>query len=410
MPVSVLANDGSLFEKKLKEFISEALINNPQLLEAKQQINIFKEIPDQAGSLDDPILQFGLMNLPVDTFAFSQEPVTQKQVTLMQKFPFPGKLGLKTEIAQKNVVMVERNYDELQRILIKEVKQSYYELCFVLAAIEITKQNKKLLKQFVTIAQTKYSVGKGIQQDVIKAQVELSKILDELIRLEKLKEIEKAKLNTLMNRLPQAPLEIPHGIKQTPFQYSMTDLQFMLERNRPILKQITAMIERFQASRQLAEKQYFPDFNVGVRYGQREDSTIRDNPDFVSAYVGINIPIWFETKQKKKVAEEGYRISRAKETYNKLKNQFFLDIKTVWEEEKKGSQVINLIKKGIIPQARQSLESALAGYGVDKVDFLTLLANQVTLFQWEIKYHRELTDYEKNLAGLENVVGKDLFN
>jgi outer membrane protein, heavy metal efflux system len=385
------------------------LAKNPQLLEAKQQINIFKEIPDQAGSLDDPILQFGLMNMPLDTFSFSQEPMTQKQVTLSQKFPFPGKLGLKTEIAQKNVVMVEKNYDELQRILIKEVKQSYYELCFVLAAIEITKQNKKLLKQFVTIAQTKYSVGKGIQQDVIKAQVELSKTLDELIRLNQLKETEKSKLNTFMNRLPQAPLIIPHGIQQTAFKYSIVDLQFMLERHRPTLKQITAMIERFQASRQLAKKQYYPDFNIGLRYGQREDSTIRDNPDFVSAYVGVNIPLWFETKQKKKVAEEGYRVSKAKQTYNKLKNQFYLDIKKVLDEEKKGSQVINLIKKGIIPQARQSLESALAGYGVDKVDFLTLLDSQVTLFKWQIKYHRELTNYEKNLAGLENVIGRDLF-
>jgi outer membrane protein TolC len=99
----------------------------------------------------------------------------------------------------------------------------------------------------------------------------------------------------------------------------------------------------------------------------------------------------------------------ASETYNKAKNKIFLKIKGLVDKERQGDKTIQLIEQGILPQARQSLESALAGYTVDKVDFLTLLSNQVTLFKWQIKYHRELTDYEKTLAEVEHSAGKNLF-
>ena len=403
------------FQRKLKAFISIALENNPALLEAQNKIKVSKEIPPQAGSLDDPILRFGLSNLPVDTFAFDEHVGTTKDITISQKLPFPGKLGLRTDMANKNVGIAEETYDDLKLRIIRDVKRSYFELCFVLAAIEITKQNKGLLEQFVTIAETKYSVGKGIQQDVIKAQGELSKNMDELIDLKKRKETEKGKLNTLMDLLPQSPLVIPHGITKSSFNYKIEELQSLAEEHRPVLEQIRLSKERYQIARKLAKKDYYPNFNVGFKYGQRENGrangigTFQNRPDFVSAFVGINIPIWYKTKQSRKVAEQSYRVKVAQEAYNKVRNQIFLGIKKLMDQEAKSSETLTLIKTAILPQARQSLESALAGYGVDKVDFLSLLDTQVTLLNWEIKYHRELADYEKTLAKLEQTVGKSLF-
>ena len=131
-----------------------------------------------------------------------------------------------------------------------------------------------------------------------------------------------------------------------------------------------------------------------------------EHPDFVSAFVGVNIPIWHKTKQSRKINEESFNIEVAREAYNTGKNRIHLQIKTLMDQMQKSLKQIQLIRRGIIPQAKQSLESALAGYSVDNVDFLTLLDNQVTLLKWEIKDHRELTNYEQNLARLENVVGK----
>ena len=289
------------------------------------------------------------------------------------------------------------------------MKLAFYELCFVLEATNITKENKTLLEQFVVIAESKYSVGKGLQQDVLKAQVELSKIMERLIELQKLEGFEKAKLNSLMNLLPQEDLMIPHGIGKTDFNFTVEKLQAIAEKHRPLLSKILSLKERYGSSKKLAEKEYYPDFNVGLKYGQRDGTQMIDRPDFVSAFVGINIPIWYKTKQSRRVSETAYKVEMASETYNKAKNQIFLNLKKLVDKEQQGSRTLGLIEQGILPQARQSLESALAGYSVDKVDFLTLLDNQLTLFNWQIKYHRELTDYEKNLAVIEQSAGKNLF-
>lgn len=402
-------NKRRIFQATLDSFVQEALQNNPELEESRQSINVLKEIPDQRESLEDPMLMLGLMNLPVDTFSFRQEAMTQKQVEVSQSFPYPGKLKLRGDVAVQDVRIAEESYRDLERKIIRQVKTAFYELCFIRAAIETTQQNKTLLKQFVTIAESRYSVGKGIQQDVLKAQVELSKILDKLIELNQFKETETARLNTLMDRLPQAPLNIPHGISQTPFDYKVEELQKLAEQNRPALMAVREAIEKMKIRRQLAEKEYYPDFQVGFRYGQRQDSPFQDHPDFVSGYVGINIPIYQKTKQDRKVAEENYRILVMQEGYRKSRNNIFMEIKMLMDKEKKSDELIKLIKTGIIPQAKQSMESALSAYSVDKVDFLTLIDSQVTLLNWEIKYHRELTNYEQNLATLESVVGKSLF-
>lgn len=399
----------NLFKSVLQGFINKALENNPAIKEFQNRIKAVQEIPSQVSSLDDPILQFQLMNMPVDTFDFSQEPMTQKQFSLSQKLPYPGKLGLKAEIAGKNITITEQDLEETRLTITRDVKLAFFELCFVLAVTSITQENKTLLEQFVTIAESKYSVGKGLQQDVLKAQVELTKIMERLIELQKLEGFEKAKLNSLMNLLPQDALVIPHGIVKTDFNFTVEKLQSIAEKHRPLLSKILSLKERYGVSKKLAEKEYYPDFNVGLNYGQREGTGMIDRPDFVSAWVGINVPIWYKTKQSRRVLETAYKVEMAGETYNRAKNQIFLKIKELVDKERQGNKTLQLIEQGILPQARQSLESALSGYSVDKVDFLTLLSNQETLFHWQIKYHRELTDYEKNLAEVEHSAGKNLF-
>jgi outer membrane protein, heavy metal efflux system len=398
------------FKQILASFIKEAIKYNPSLVEAKNKIRLFKQIPDQRSSWEDPSLTFGLTNMPVDSFSFRDQAMTQKQIQLTQEFPFPGKLDLKEKAAKEDVAISEWNLKELELKTIREVKESFYELSFLNSAIEITEQNKILLKQFVTIAESKYAVGNGVQQDVLKAQVELSIIMDDLIELRDLQANEIARLNTLMNRLPQAPLGIPHGLSKTDFNFDILTLQELAKKNRPFLQGIQSAIQKFRFTKKLAEKEYYPNFQVGVRYGQRENSPIQDHPDFISGFIGVTIPIWFATKQRKKVAEESYRIETTKESFNAAKNDVFLKIKIIMDKETRGRELISLIKTGIIPQARQTLESSMGAYSVDKVDFLTLIENQVTLLKWEIKYDRELADYEQNLAALEHVVGQSLFN
>ncbi len=393
----------------LETLISEALANNPELKAAQEKIDAYREIPSQAASLDNPRVGFGLMNIPVNSFSFNQEPMTQKQVSVIQKLPFPGKLPLKRDIAGKDVDIAREEYRERRNDLIRQVKVTYRNLLLINKTLAVTKDNRDLLRQFVKTAETRYSVGIGIQQDVLKARVELSKMIDMLITQQERKESLIARLNTLLYRPPDTEVKEIEGkdmdtLKPTSFTYSVDDLEKMAVDNRPVLASAKRMMEKSQLSLNLAEKNYYPDFDVGVSYGQRDD-----RPDFVSGFVTVSIPLWHRTKEDRKVAEERAYVRQAEEQYDSMKNEIFYRLKDAALKIGKYSDRIDLYKTGLIPQGRAALESAISGYSVNKVDFITLIDNQITLYNYEIEYYKTLTDYENTLSRIEETVGERLF-
>ncbi len=386
----------------LQQLIDEAIKNNPELISAKYRVEAFKEVPSQMGALDDPKIEIGLLKVPTSSLSLS-EPM--KEITVMQSLPYPGKLSLKSEMARREAEAVEEEYIDIEIKLIQMVKEAYYDLYFVYKSIEITEKNKMTLKDFVNVAEAKYAVGKGLQQDVLKAQVGLSRTIDELIRLEKERQSAEARINVLMNRLPQSPLGKPKDIKMTAFKFTIEELQSIAEENRPLLKGLKRMIERYKAAYNLAKLEYYPNFDVGVSVGQEGDSM-----NYLSGKISMNIPLWYKTKQDRKIAEESYNVNSLTHRYNAAKNEIFLKIKEIMAEEEKGRKLIELFSTGIIPQASQTVDSAMLAYQVNKVDLFNLLDNQIILFNYQIQYEKVLTDYEKKLAELEAVVGKKLFD
>ena len=393
----------------LEKLIEEAVKNNPELKAFEERIHVFEEKPSQAESLDNPRLKLSIMNLPVDTFRFDQEAMTQKQISVMQKFPFPGKLGLRGDIAEEELETVKEEYKEKKNNIIKNVKVSYRNFLFMDKSIDITEENRNLLREFLKIAETKYAVGKGIQQDVLKAQVELSKMTDRLIILRQKKRALEALLNNLLNRPVQMPFTERGEIMQTSFDFTFEDLQKMAEESRPLLMTLEHQIKRFQFAHRLAEKGYYPDFDFGVSYGQRDDALKQERPDFFSTSVTIKIPLWYKTSESRKVAEEKANIRRITELYNSVKNDISFQIKEGMTEIEKYNQEVDLFKTGLIPQSTLSLESTIAGYKVNKVDFLTLINTQITLYKHEIDYYRVITNHENKIAELEVMVGTRLF-
>jgi len=410
---SPLVNAEELPILKLDELVDEALKNNPEIKVFENRFKALSQRPSQEGTLDDPKLTLGVTNLPTDEFNFNTESMTQKEIGISQMFPFPGKLRLRSEIAQKEADASEKEYYDKKNEITEKVKTAYYELFFINKSIEITEKNKELLTQFVKIAETKYSVGQGIQQDILKAQVELSKIINELIKLEQQKETAQARLNTLLYRSPENPLGKPQEIEKTKFLFSLEELMKRAQAKRPALLGIKDIVEQYEKSYALAKKNYYPDFDFSLAYGQRDSLKFRGInqglPDMISATVTINLPVWRSRKLDKRVEETLADKRMAEEQYNSFKNEIYFNLKDIMAEVKKGESLLELYKTGIIPQAAQSLESAVAGYQVNKIDFLTLLDSQITLFNYEIEYYKVLSEYEKKLATLETVVGERLF-
>jgi outer membrane protein TolC len=387
----------------------EAVQNNPGLNVYRETIEIFKEKPAQARSYDNPRIKLSIMNLPTDTFDFDQEAMTQKQISIMQKFPFPGKLELKESAAEKDLDIVMEKYNEQKNNLIMLVKIAYMDILFLNKAIEVTEENRKLFRKFITIAETKYEVGRGIQQDVIKAQVELSKMTDRLISFEEKRNTATAHLNLLLNRPIHSPFTADGEIEHTSFNLTYENLMRLAEANSPIFSRMEHLIEKTRVSKDLSEKNYYPDMDVGVSYGQRDDSPNQERADFVSGFVTIKIPLWYKTKENRKVAEETAKIRKATEEYNAHKNNIYFQIRKTTNEIEKFNREIELFQSGLIPQSRLSLKSALSGYEVNKVDFLTLVNNQITLYNYELDYYQALTDHEIKLAELEKIIGLRLY-
>ena len=168
---------------ELDAAIAEALRANPGLAQSQARAQAMAEIPSQAGALPDPRLTLGALNVPVDTYKFDQEPMTQKQVGISQEFPFFGKRGLREKTAAQEAGVAAQDVREARLRLIRDVRSVWWKVFYLDRALETVRRNRELLRQFVSIAETKYKVGRGLQQDVLLAQLELSKLMETEIRL-----------------------------------------------------------------------------------------------------------------------------------------------------------------------------------------------------------------------------------
>lgn len=390
---------------RLQPLVQEALAANPEIRAEERKWDAARERPSQEGSLDDPMLSFEIENLPTRSFGFTQDDMTMKKLSISQALPFFGKLDLRSEVAQREANAIGLVYRDKRNEIVRRVKEVFYGLYAIDRSLEIVEKNRELLREFVKIAETKYSVGKGIQQDVLKAQVELSKLLDEQIRLEQSRQAAGARLNAILNRPPQTPFGRTEEMAKSELPMELAELQARAVENRPLLKGLQEEIERSKAANALARKRYFPDLTMSLGYAFRENSAIVRRSDFFSAGFSINIPLYFRTKQDRQVAETSALINSAREQHQAAKNEVVSMVKELVADIEKGHKLIDLLETGLIPQARLSLDSAVAGYQVGKVDFLTLLDSRLTLFNFEKEYYRTLGEYQTSLAKLEWVVG-----
>ena len=386
---SAFASESSL---KLQALLNEAFQGNPEIQAAKQRWEAAKSVPSQVKSLPDPIV--GLAYRGPDI-------MREGRLAVQQEFPFPGKLGLRGEVAARGADRVGEIYEGIKLRVIAQLKESYFSLHFVHKSIEIVSKNIKILDEFEKTAEARYKVGKGIQQDLFRAQVELSRELEELTTLNQEKETLHADINRILNRPPAAPLGRPEEPQLTPLLYTLDELNEFATKNSPIIKGQGRAIEQGQSAVALANREYYPDFFVGVgamqsfRSGGQQDAF---------GTIGIKVPLYYATKQRFGVKESLSSLERARKNHRTASQDVLFRVKDNFVRTERAKRLVNLLGKAIIPQASLALESSIAGYSVGKVDFLTMLDNLLRLQRDEIDLHRELTTHEIAIAKLEEVV------
>jgi len=389
------------------QLVDEALQNNPEISAAKIKWEIFKEKIPQSYALEDPMFGFGIVSLPTN-FSFKDEDMTMKEFSISQKFPFPGKRPLMKEMASKEAEAVSAEIQGKIHQIIKDVKAAYYDLSHNYRTTEVTQRNKRILEDFAKIAETRYGVGEGIQQDVFKAHIEVSKMVDDLIMLGQRKRALEAKLNALLNRSPETSVGEPDEVVFRTLPFTIEELQKMALEMNPTLKGMKKMIEAKEKAYVLAKREYYPDFNFKFAYGQRDNGPDMKRRDMLTGMVEMNIPIFYKSKQDRKVAETKAEILATEAQYRAMKNEVLFMITDMASMIQRGENQIELYRTGILPQASLQINSAMSSYRVNKADFMTLLDSQMTLYKYELEYHQALTEYEKNVASLGAAIGKQI--
>ncbi len=396
---------------KIRWVIDEALRMNPELQSAKLRWDASTEKIVQERALDDPVMGFTYFGEQVQT------RVGEKQAGVMatQKVPFLGKRSLKGEVARNEAKVSGGRYLTLERKIVAKSKSAFYELFWVHKLININEENRGLLKRFVKIAEVKYSTGRATQQDVLKAQVELSRIVNELITLEQLKETSIARINTLLNRHPDAPLGTPEEVDITELTVSLKELYGKAKEISPVLNILKYKIERDKAAYKLAKKQYYPDFTFGFNYTFIDDlpssvmsSPIGEGRDSYTGTLSMNIPIFQKRKRDAGVREANARLKSSEKAYKNMENMTLFGVKDYHFKVQTAERLVSLYRDSIIPQAEQSLKAAEIGYQAGKVDFLNLIDSQRVLLDFNLAFYRAVADFGINVAKLERVVGVEL--
>ncbi len=395
----------------LEEAVASAVAGNPGLAEMQARAQAMAAIPPQAGALPDPMLSLGALNFPVDTFSRDQEPMTQVQIGIEQSLPFPGKLALKEQAAGFDADAAASNVDETRLRLVHNVRQTWWQIFYLDRALEIVERNQNLLRQFVKIAETKYRVGEGLQQEVLLAQVELSKLFDRRIDLQGMRRQQIARLNALLDRSAGTPVHLPQQIDEDLAGIlPESELYSRADASRPLLEQRRQEVAAARTRRDFARRDRYPDFKVGAAYGfrQGENQDGSQRPDFATLRLAMTLPLYAGRKQDRALDQRGSELMQRQYALQDERDQVQAEIAAALADYRRAGEQVQLFRTGIIPQARQSVASMLSGYQVSKVDFLNLVRAQITLYNYETQYWKSFSEANQALARLAAAVGEEV--
>ena len=383
----------------LDDVVREVIATNPAISSARQTVEAQRRRIVQAGALPDPNFTLSWMGDPVPFKTQAMDPSSYRGITVMQMFPLGGKRELRREMARKDVGASEADQLATQRRLTAEAKSAFYDYFYSDKALAITNRNKARLQQLADISDARYRVGKAMQQDVLRAQVEVSMLLQRAVTLEQQREIAAARLNTLMGRPMDAPLPPAAEVKKDALP-AISELASLAEANDPMLKREQSMVERNKVAITMAQKEYVPDLSAGYMYQQRPGM-----PDMYGMQFTVNLPIFYKSKQRQGVEQAKLELSAAESSKSARHLELSYELKQMYAMAVNADKMMDLYTNAIIPQAELALQSAQSSYSVGTVDFLTVVTNFTTINGYEIDYVRQFADYQSALARIEALTG-----
>ncbi|MBI4653954.1 MAG: TolC family protein [Nitrospirae bacterium] len=390
----------------LLDLINEALKNNHEILMAKSRWKGSSYKIPQVKTLPDPMFMVQYQNEGWERYTFGEMEGAQWMFSATQMLPFPGKLGLKAEEANWDSKSFEAGYNAARLQIISKVKTIYYNLCLAYKSLDILNEKRSVLDTIESSALSRYSTGMASQQDVLMVQTEKSMLIEkEEMLKQRLKSFEAA-LNMILGRQIESPVsKPPDDIAPSTFSYSFEELEGKAVSLSPELLIREKMIKASETKVEMAKKEYYPDFTLTASVSKRRDPF----EDMWSLGIGINIPLFYKTKQRMAVLESDSALSQAIHDYKEMKQRVSFEIKDSLLMIKTSERLSELYKNSLIPQADLFVKSSIASYSTGKIEMASVLKNLQSFLENKLQYYTQVIEREKAIARLEAITGLDAY-
>ena len=397
--------------QSLDALVSEAIENNPGLKASTYKVNGLHASANHTWFLEAPEIGVEFYQTPTASFPNPIKNQMEIDYSLKQAFPFPGKIASRIDVEHKHAAMGEAESASRLRALILEVKSNYYELVLLDRRVELNRQNHILMNHLVEIARKQYEVGMGRQSDILKAQTETTNLTMDSLSLDQERQARETLLLAILNRKVFSPIirdEIPEPLEA---RLNMDQIRPILEKSHPELQFIKADIQMREAEKNMARKEFYPDFMVGGAFKnmlQAPPGAHGSSPEnYWSVMATMNIPFafWSLPKYRAGLTQNEVRLREAEAEYTESKNRVLAKAQIALVKASSNAEVLKLSRDRLLPQAKQTLESTLAAYQGGKGEFMGLLDAYRMLLSAQENYEKTTVQLLISQAELEMAVG-----
>lgn len=385
----------------LEQIEAIAVQNNPALRALAREVAVAESRVAPAGTLEDATFMYRGWGTPLrEPWNFNR---AQNMFMFNQAVPGPGKRGLRTAVARQQVETTRALLEGARRGVVARVRKTYFDLLRTRDELRIHHEQLAIAEQASESARVKYTVGRVPQQDVLKAQVAVTRLVEHRLAFELDAELARAELNTLMGRLPESPMELVGDYIPPQKLPEFAELTRVARESRPELAARRSDARRADLQLQLARKAYTPDVAVGAGYMLMPSGSTDRNAWMVEA--SFNLPWLNRGRHDAEISAAQAETSLQQAQLEAAESQVFLEIRQAFIRARVAERLVELYGATLRPQAQATFKAATAAYQTDRTDFLNLLDAQNTLLEVEYAYYRALAAYDARLADLELAVG-----
>lgn len=392
----------------LAQAVAIARSANPMLAARDAEVRAAGARIRPAGTLADPSLRLGAMNYMLPSLSRRGDPMTMNQVTLMQMLPVNGMLGLRRRSARLDSAALHGNRDAAALMLERDVRVRYWELYHTDRALEVMARTLAVMRDLADITRTMYGVGTGTQSDVLRSQVAVTRLQQEIAEMA-LRRVQVASaFNALLGRLGDREVRLPdpgtaHAVHalMLPDPGPAETLLAQADSANPMILARRSRLDRAATEQRLAGRMLIPDLTIGAAYGQRTGEN-----DMVSLEVGVTLPIFAHSRQLEMRREAGAMRDMADRELESVRLEVRAELVAAHREAATARQLVELYAASLLPQAQASYEASLSAYRVGRVDFPTVLEAQNALLMYEHDLHRYEAMYGAAVADIDRLTGR----